>query len=320
MLELSDAHPCGERSLQLFQDSQKSIQKSLSYLFSVAREPLASIFPDIQIKLKEIKKKTAISGFYHLINSALLDAIEAEDLKQIRKLARLFINLDPATEDLSFVSYRSKKIPTGVWELFDQVSLFHLPDGSANFKPSKHDYTYTKDTIQEGITILKRKVSDLWEEVSTFVKEIVILDSNRVIAGSSFKTLGLIYIKATTNLTTMDLLDYIVHEAAHQYIFRLSAVDPLCLNPPSELYASPLRKDPRPMLGIYHATFVTARLIYLFKALESQNNEVEFSGEIKQKIAYYIERYQAGLQTTMQHGNLTELGKKLILSTQTIIK
>lgn len=39
------------------------------------------------------------------------------------------------------------------------------------------------------------------------------------------------------------------------------------LNSPEELFPSPLRMDPRPMDGIYHATFVTTRMHRAVKGL-----------------------------------------------------
>jgi hypothetical protein len=319
MLELYDAHPCGERSAQLIKDSQKNLQKSLAHLFLAAKEPLTHIFPSIKEKLRTMKKEACTSGFYHIINSFLFDSIEAEDIKAIKKLAQLFIRINESNGNIKFITYRNKNYSKSLWDIFDQVSLDQLPHGSVNFKPSNHDYTYTKESIQQCLNILKENIKGLWEEVSTLIKEIVILDSNRIIAGSSFKTLGLIYVKANPSLTMIDFLDLIVHEAAHQYIFHLSAIDPLCLNHPSELFKSPLRKDPRPLVGIYHATFVTARLVYLFKVLEmNQGDTGDPWDKVKEKISYYNERYQEGFKTSLQYGKLTALGEKLILSTQGI--
>lgn len=51
----------------------------------------------------------------------------------------------------------------------------------------------------------------------------------------------------------------IVHEAGHNVLFAFARDEPLVKNHPDEKYRSPLRSDPRPMDGIFHAAFVSAR-------------------------------------------------------------
>ncbi|MBL6431916.1 MAG: hypothetical protein HPM95_15385 [Alphaproteobacteria bacterium] len=51
-----------------------------------------------------------------------------------------------------------------------------------------------------------------------------------------------------------------MHEAAHGTLFAMSPVEFYVFNPENERYSSPLRLDPRPLDGIYHATFVLARM------------------------------------------------------------
>ena len=65
-----------------------------------------------------------------------------------------------------------------------------------------------------------------------------------------------------------DALDFLIHEQSHLYVHLINNDDPIVLNP-RERYQSPLREEKRPLIGVYHATFVLARVYYvLTKALD----------------------------------------------------
>lgn len=57
-------------------------------------------------------------------------------------------------------------------------------------------------------------------------------------------------------------METLAHEGSHSFLFGLTMEEPLVRNPDDELFPSPLRQDRRPMDGIYHATYVSARMYY----------------------------------------------------------
>src|SRR6185437_8666871 len=77
---------------------------------------------------------------------------------------------------------------------------------------------------------------------------------------SSFMLWGAIILNADRGDGPIGMAQMLAHESAHNLLFGFSADEALVENGPDELFSSPLRKDPRPMDGIYHATFVTARM------------------------------------------------------------
>ena len=56
------------------------------------------------------------------------------------------------------------------------------------------------------------------------------------------------------------MIDCLTHESAHAHLFSLSLGDSFVTNPDDELHLSPLRRDPRPLDGLFHATYVSARI------------------------------------------------------------
>ena len=65
----------------------------------------------------------------------------------------------------------------------------------------------------------------------------------------------------------LSLLETLAHEAAHSLLFGIQISGALVLNPDHERYTSPLRVDLRPMDGVYHATFVSARMHFAMQEL-----------------------------------------------------
>ncbi len=76
---------------------------------------------------------------------------------------------------------------------------------------------------------------------------------------SSFAAWGAIGINERAHTHWADYLRTIVHETAHLILFAVARDEPLVLNDVSERKASPLREDARPIDGIFHAAFVSAR-------------------------------------------------------------
>ena len=84
-------------------------------------------------------------------------------------------------------------------------------------------------------------------------------------------------------------------------------------NSPDELFASPLRSDRRPLDGIFHATFVSARMHYaLAKSVTSgalNVREVSFATE---RLQAATSAFNEGRATLVQHARLTSLGKQAL--------
>lgn len=109
-----------------------------------------------------------------------------------------------------------------------------------------------------------------------------------------------------------DIAGTLVHESTHALLFALSCDQPLVLNPVSEGYKSPLRKDLRPMIGIYHAAIVSARMLDFYRrALEGDVDE-DRSTYLQQQLNKLRGYYDSGRDVIATHGNLTTKGKEIL--------
>lgn len=98
-------------------------------------------------------------------------------------------------------------------------------------------------------------------------------------------------------------------------MFGYALDEPLVRNPNSERFASPLRSDPRPMDGVFHATFVCARLYLLYRRLLERRPE-GLSGfdrrAVEKKTAQLASRFDDGARLIADKARLTPLGEKVL--------
>lgn len=130
---------------------------------------------------------------------------------------------------------------------------------------------------------------------------------------SSIERYGSILLNMRRKRTRLVLAETIIHESAHSLLFALSCNDHRVLNSASETYRSPLRIDPRPLDGIYHAVFVIARM-YSFLAEIALNpaTSSRMRAEACKLLPVRHRNFQDGLSVLVAHARLTPIGRELL--------
>ena len=182
----------------------------------------------------------------------------------------------------------------------------------------------TGQHIKTALCALELGCPQTYKEFTSITREIIVarsgLESRLSFRGaSSFALWGALAINPEAHSNWWDYLPTLVHESAHSVLFALARSGPLVLNSPEDRYFSPLRNQARPMDGIYHAAFVSAREAWaLSRCLE---NEAFISCELvnEQIIAKLTRTKQQSLASfhdcmavIRQHGKLTPLGETIL--------
>ncbi|GJE13282.1 hypothetical protein FOHLNKBM_4345 [Methylobacterium longum] len=108
------------------------------------------------------------------------------------------------------------------------------------------------------------------------------------------------------------LVEGLAHETAHALLFGMTLGADLTTNDPIERYASPLRRDPRPIEGIVHATYVLARMNHALMALRGAKSLDDRERVlIANKLAHNRASYEAGLGVVLAHGRFTPDGEAI---------
>ena len=130
---------------------------------------------------------------------------------------------------------------------------------------------------------------------------------------SSFLLWGATVFDVRSYKTALEMVQALAHESGHNLLFGLCADGPLHRNDDDERFASPLRIDPRPMDGIIHAAYVTARMHQSVQRLldagvldEAQTEEARAANIANAK------RFAMGIDTVDRNAKLTPLGRSVM--------
>jgi hypothetical protein len=162
---------------------------------------------------------------------------------------------------------------------------------------------------------IKRYSADASNIVERFVSNVLALICGDHVIGSASRqeAFGLIFLPAILDRRDQ-LLECLLHEAMHQYLFRIEACARLfeLTSPSDEVFYSPWRQDKRSLRMTLHGSFVFAAVadLYLWVA----NNPIcGIEREQAQQCSY--QRYRESsiaLGVVRKYGVMTKIGVKVI--------
>jgi HEXXH motif-containing protein len=161
-------------------------------------------------------------------------------------------------------------------------------------------------------------VPALAAEIEGLVRQILVVEpapgsDNSFAGGSCYMLWGALFLNPQSCPDDVGTLESLAHEAAHSLLFGFTVDEPLVLNDPEELYSSPLRDDPRPMDGIFHAAYVSARMHWtMSEVLKSGVLEPQEADKARQARAADRQSYLQGYAMVQRHGKLSDPGKDII--------
>lgn len=171
--------------------------------------------------------------------------------------------------------------------------------------------------IENSLSIIKQASPLFFEEFLVYVSEIKLFRSERLVGMTDPRAFGTIYM-AVPHLSDLRpevyFCEHIIHETSHLHLDTLFSLDKLILNSPEERYSAPIRPDPRPMYGIFHATFVLSRMIKLFKIISSSSPCTTYMDCLE----LFQTQFTNGYKVIKEYGKLTINGNKILESFSTI--
>jgi len=174
------------------------------------------------------------------------------------------------------------------------------------------------ERYHRGLALMEHAIPELAAEVRALVRHVVCVVGDPAFAmqfdgGSHFQLWGALFLNADFHTTEWSIVEVVAHESAHGLLFGFCIDEPLVFNDDDELYQSPLRMDPRPMDGIYHATFVSARMHWAMSRLVESGLLTEKNREQAERARDADARnFAAGHGVVAEHGRLSDLGAALM--------
>jgi hypothetical protein len=175
-----------------------------------------------------------------------------------------------------------------------------------------------RDAIGAALSLLESAAPELAAEIRALIGEIVLVaggvnENSRFDGATAFACWGALFLNADEHGDRIEAVDGLAHESAHALLFGHTLGHPLVENGPDERHASPLRADPRPLDGIYHATFVSARMHHAHgRILASGLLSAEETARARDGLASSRAAFADGHATLQRHARMTPIGEKLM--------
>lgn len=198
---------------------------------------------------------------------------------------------------------------------------FMSSDPSTEFNivpPSLQTAAQFRQRFARSHQLLRTAIPELAAEFDALVSQVIMVEGNPTAkyqfdGGSSYMLWGGLFLNASSHVNDVALIEVMAHESAHILLFGYASDEALVNNDDDTLYHSPLRVDPRPMDGIFHATYVSARMHWAMSTLIASGVLDEESREFA-RVAMLADQqnFAAGYGVVEQHGDLTATGQAVM--------
>lgn len=194
------------------------------------------------------------------------------------------------------------------------------------------DLARAQTHVQQALEQLALCAPNMHAEVCTTVTDIVMARtgaSRRMEFGgiSSFAAWGAICLNQPVHTHWSEYFKQLVHETAHLLLFAIAREQPLVLNNASERHASALRDDDRPIDGIFHAAFVSAREAYALDAWlnwqatqRPKSTASDDTARIEQALESSVLAFWGCCEQLDAHAHLSKLGQEVLNETRAYIQ
>jgi hypothetical protein len=314
-------NPNKETAILSRQAQSSKVKKSINYLIQECINKLKLSDIAAASPLSSLEKIDKLSPEIHYLHHMLQSAMRKQDplaaKLELYKLINEIINC-PTQESWIKVS----SITNSAWETFISNEAIRLTKEDcgeiAVIEPiSESELIEAKDLLNAAINLIARHDPLMFDEIHEQVSIIKLFNGKVTMGLTDVRMLGAMFIRLPRMQVNSVLyfFEHIIHEASHIHLNCLMAIDPLILNLPDEKFISPLRHDLRPMIGVFHATFVSTRIVRSLVNLYKSTNNID----LLHPLAESMDEVIRGIAEIKQNAKLTENGEKIVNDMQDIV-
>ena len=305
--------PNAWRAMVLDQRMRLRLAESLRYILEEAEGALGVSEGEVRQFLARLEQKP-ISPLAFSFYSDIVLAIENDEVAEAAGLFAEMLRLPSHTGGLVIHELADPQQHA----LSQRYARFIDTDPSLKldiFPTSRPAADRCREQIRGALALMDAGAPDLAAEIRALLREIMLgagADDPKAIVfdgASAFMLWGAIIINANRSDGDLEMAQMLAHESAHNLLFGLSADESLVDNSPEELFTSPLRPDPRPMDGIYHATYVTARMHWAVqRLLASGTLPPALHAKALKDLETNKRLFNQGIETVSRYARLSDLG------------
>ena len=293
------------------------LASSLAHIFGRAESHVSVDRVRVEAALEHIRSHKQDPGVFARYYD-LIFAITSNQIAKADTLLEEIIERSAHPASFAITPYNRKSLGSD-YDRFPQLLFSEYSSANPMASPSKVQAAAWTEMLHGALEIVSRVDKTIYDEImGLLVRVYIAVDSKDPTAKrfggvTSFLVWGGSFINIEFYRTGWDAVQFLVHEVTHALLFALSFDEPLVQNSPDESYQSPLRADPRPMDGIFHATLVCARLA-AFNQAWLESGLLEGADRKKTEIAVQNrkQKFRDGFVVIDRHGKLSEQARHLI--------
>jgi hypothetical protein len=311
--------PDAARARALDRNLRTRMAESLEHVAGESRGALAldeAKFRVLTASLREDRRfpPTAFALYYDLV-----DAVVEDRLDDAECCFAAIVAEKPIGRPLDYVTLDDALLGPGMAARYGRMMDTDAANPHRFFAPPAEQSAAFRPLLDESLSLMRRGCPRVHAEFMELVDQIVLsggtnlADGEDFLAGSSFTLWGAVFLNPTASRTALSVLETLAHEAAHSLLFGIQISGALVLNPDDERFVSPLRVDLRPMDGVYHATFVSARMHFAMQELLASGLlRGEEATQAHEAASRDRGHFLEGLRTVKKHGRLSPSGEAVI--------
>lgn len=268
--------------------------------------------------LDHLERSRHVSPRFFAVYFDILDAIARDDIDSVSACFAALTNVNACSSGVAFRNLTDADLGIGNASLYKRWADAD-PECPIRLNAlTPEEFERISAIARQAFALLCAGAPEVSGEIGSLLDEVVFAsgDPGEKITFhgiSSFCLWGAIMMNAEGHKTILEVLQTLAHESAHMHLFGVALDTPLVLNGDDERYKSPLRLDPRPMDGIYHAVYVSARMHYALSRLLGSNvlspTQID---EAQAACLTHVKSFREGLATVQAEGKLSELGHDLM--------
>ena len=306
--------PSGERGRRLDLAMRSRLAQSICYIFERIGGDLGVPSDDagrVGDSIRTRRQSPQLFGAYY----DLVLAVERDEIDQARGFAGEIIERLDAPSPAVWVAALSNRPASDE----DRYRRLLLPEEIAAFKPKAEDFAAASERIVKAMDLLDRGCPELAAEIRELLFEVVIASgptekgAMTFDGSSSYMLWGAIMLNAIGQSSVLDTAQALAHESGHNLLFGHCVNGSLVENNDAEEFAHPLRQDPRPMDGVFHAAYVIARMHQTVeRLLESGVLDADQTEAARNELVLHRRNFEEADSVIRSGGRLTSLGAQAI--------
>lgn len=166
--------------------------------------------------------------------------------------------------------------------------------------------------LREALSLIERFLPALRREASLFVRQFVPVGYHPEshLSATYREAIGTIYLSLHPDPLMM--AEAIIHELSHTKLHALLELDAVLDNDPHEAYPSPVRPDPRPLMGVLLAVHAFVPVAYLYDKIAEAGDPLAEIPTFSRRRAEIFQANQDGAAVIQAHARPTPIGKGLL--------